>query len=94
VESFRNTVDDLGASSANILSIVTIINGIPNRPTSSPSTPPSRRRAGEHGKGFAVVAEEVRELSRRIKPATEEISNNIAAMIKMSNARRPKRWRS
>ena len=84
VESFRNTVDDLGKSSSNILSIVTIINGISEQTNLlSLNATIEAARAGEHGKGFAVVAEEVRELSRRIKPATEEISNNIAAMIKI-----------
>lgn len=84
VESFRNTVDDLGASSANILSIVTIINGISEQTNLlSLNATIEAARAGEHGKGFAVVAEEVRELSRRIKPATEEISNNIGAMVKI-----------
>jgi len=84
VESFRNTVDDLGASSANILSIVTIINGISEQTNLlSLNATIEAARAGEHGKGFAVVAEEVRELSRRIKPATEEISNNIGSMVKI-----------
>ena len=84
VESFRNTVDDLGKSSANILSIVTIINGISEQTNLlSLNATIEAARAGEHGKGFAVVAEEVRELSRRIKPATEEISNNIGAMVKI-----------
>lgn len=84
VESFRNTVDDLGKSSANILSIVTIINGISEQTNLlSLNATIEAARAGEQGKGFAVVAEEVRELSRRIKPATEEISNNIEAMIKI-----------
>ena len=84
VESFRNTVDDLGKSSSNILSIVTIINGISEQTNLlSLNATIEAARAGEHGKGFAVVAEEVRELSRRIKPATEEISNNIGAMVKI-----------
>jgi methyl-accepting chemotaxis protein len=84
VESFRETVDDLGKSSASILSIVTIINGISEQTNLlSLNATIEAARAGEQGKGFAVVAEEVRELSRRIKPATEEISNNIASMIKI-----------
>lgn len=82
VESFRKTVDDLGNSSANIMKIVTIINGISEQTNLlSLNATIEAARAGEHGKGFAVVAEEVRELSRRIKPATEEISRNIGSMI-------------
>lgn len=82
VESFRATVDELGTSSANILSIVTIINGISEQTNLlSLNATIEAARAGEHGRGFAVVAEEVRELSRRIKPATEQISNNINTMI-------------
>lgn len=84
VESFRSTVDELGKSSANILNIVTIINGISEQTNLlSLNATIEAARAGEHGRGFAVVAEEVRELSRRIKPATEEISNNISSMIKI-----------
>lgn len=82
VESFRETVDNLSKSSTNILSIVNIINGISEQTNLlSLNATIEAARAGEHGKGFAVVAEEVRELSRRIKPATEEISKNINAMV-------------
>lgn len=34
-------------------------------------------RAGEHGRGFAVVADEVRNLSKRVQEATEEVQGNI-----------------
>lgn len=34
-------------------------------------------RAGEHGRGFAVVADEVRNLSKRVQSATEEVQENI-----------------
>jgi hypothetical protein len=34
-------------------------------------------RAGEHGRGFAVVADEVRNLSKRVQKATEEVQSNI-----------------
>jgi Methyl-accepting chemotaxis protein len=35
-------------------------------------------RAGEHGRGFAVVADEVRNLSKRVQEATDEVQNNIS----------------
>lgn len=37
-------------------------------------------RAGEHGRGFAVVADEVRNLSKRVQAATEEVQNNITSI--------------
>lgn len=37
-------------------------------------------RAGEHGRGFAVVADEVRNLSKRVQQATEEVRRNITAI--------------
>lgn len=37
-------------------------------------------RAGEHGRGFAVVADEVRNLSRRVQEATEEVQNNVTSI--------------
>jgi methyl-accepting chemotaxis protein len=82
VESFRQTVDDLGRSSTHILGIVDLINGIAEQTNLlSLNATIEAARAAEHGKGFAVVAEEVRDLSRRIRPATEEISSNINNMI-------------
>ena len=37
-------------------------------------------RAGEHGRGFAVVADEVRNLSKRVQDATEQVQSNIGAI--------------
>jgi hypothetical protein len=34
-------------------------------------------RAGEHGRGFAVVADEVRNLSKRVQKATEEVRGTL-----------------
>lgn len=84
IESFRATVQELGNSAANILSAVEIINDIAEMTNLlSLNATIEAARAAEHGKGFAVVAEEVRELSRRITPATEEISTNINSMIRI-----------
>lgn len=38
-------------------------------------------RAGESGRGFAVVADEVRTLAQNVSTATEDISQNIDAML-------------
>ncbi len=82
VSSFIGTVDDLGKSSSDILEIVSIINEISEQTNLlSLNATIEAARAGLHGKGFAVVAEEVRELARRIKPATKKISDNIDSMI-------------
>lgn len=81
VDSFIYTVEELGNSSANVLEIVNIINGISEQThLLSLNATIEAARAAEHGKGFAVVAEEVRDLARRIKPATEKITANINSM--------------
>ncbi len=82
VESFRATVDDLGRSSSHILGIVELINDIAEQTSLlSLNATIEAARAAEHGKGFAVVAEEVRDLAKRIRPATAEITANINDMI-------------
>ncbi|MBF0209877.1 MAG: methyl-accepting chemotaxis protein [Desulfamplus sp.] len=82
VESFGVTVEKLGQSSANILKVVDIINEIADMTALlSLNATIEAARAGEHGKGFAVVAQEVRELSHKIKPATQTISTNINEII-------------
>lgn len=84
VSSFIDTVAELGKSSASILQIINIINGISEQTNLlSLNATIEAARAAEHGKGFAVVAEEVRELAKRIKPATEEITANINSMIEI-----------
>lgn len=82
VKSFISTVDALSESSVKILTNVKTINDISEQTNLlSLNATIEAARAAEHGKGFAVVAEEVRSLSQRIKPATEEISQHIKTMI-------------
>jgi methyl-accepting chemotaxis protein len=82
VETFITTVEALGKNSADILEIVNIINTISEQThLLSLNATIEAARASEHGKGFAVVAEEVRDLARRIKPATEKITNTVKTMI-------------
>ena len=84
VKSFGTTVDELGKSSAFILQAVSIINDIAEQTNLlSLNATIEAARAAEHGKGFAVVAEEVRDLAKRIKPATQEITANIDSMISL-----------
>lgn len=42
-------------------------------------------RAGEHGKGFAVVASEVRKLSEHTKEQITQITNNMTALLNVSD---------
>jgi methyl-accepting chemotaxis protein len=42
-------------------------------------------RAGEHGKGFAVVATEVKTLAGQTAKATEDISNQVSGIQKVTN---------
>ncbi len=82
VDLFQQTVEELGQSSASILKVVSTINDIAEQTNLlSLNATIEAARAGEHGKGFAVVAEEVRELAKRVKPATTEIAENIQTMI-------------
>ncbi len=82
VVSFNKTVVELGKSSEKILTNVNAINDISEQTNLlSLNATIEAARAAEHGKGFAVVAEEVRDLSHRIKPATEDISQQINTMI-------------
>lgn len=82
VESFSATVEDLSKNSAFILQAVSIINDIAEQTNLlSLNATIEAARAAEHGKGFAVVAEEVRDLAKRIKPATQEITANINSMV-------------
>ncbi len=82
VANFRNTIEELNRNSASIMEIIAVINDMSDQTNLlSLNATIEAARAGQHGKGFAVVAEEVRNLAKQIKPATEDISHKINNML-------------
>lgn len=82
VTTFGDTIDELNRNSMSIMDIIALINDMSDQTNLlSLNATIEAARAGEHGKGFAVVAEEVRNLAKQIKPATEDISQKINNMI-------------
>ena len=79
---FSTLVSALNQRSSSIKSIVGLIQQISAQTNLlALNAAIEAARAGESGRGFAVVADEVRTLAQNVSRATEDISQNIDAML-------------
>ncbi|MFD2263257.1 methyl-accepting chemotaxis protein [Lacibacterium aquatile] len=83
----QNTVTELSQSAQRIDEVVKLINGIAAQTNLlALNATIEAARAGDAGKGFAVVAGEVKNLANQTAQATEEISQQIAAVQSSTGA--------
>lgn len=82
LNEFGTLVSALNQRSSSIKSIVGLIQQISSQTNLlALNAAIEAARAGESGRGFAVVADEVRTLAQNVSKATDDISQNIDAML-------------
>ncbi|MFK7702007.1 methyl-accepting chemotaxis protein [Pseudomonas caspiana] len=83
LNEFGTLVSALNQRSSSIKSIVGLIQQISSQTNLlALNAAIEAARAGESGRGFAVVADEVRTLAQNVSKATDDISQNIDAMLR------------